>query len=80
MTFAIDSADHRVMMSSTKGSFSVHEVDKQGCCELYVMFLSNVFSGLTESTAVVFLIYDYLNVPDSKCKSCSRPGSNLPQL
>ncbi|KAK2912984.1 exosome complex component RRP46 [Channa argus] len=28
MTFAIDSAEHRVMTSSTKGSFSVHELQQ----------------------------------------------------
>ncbi|XP_062328413.1 exosome complex component RRP46 isoform X2 [Osmerus eperlanus] len=28
LTFAIDSTEHRVMMSSTKGSFSVHELQQ----------------------------------------------------
>lgn len=36
MTFAIDSKECRVMMSSTKGSFSVHEVSKliTKCCSI----------------------------------------------
>uniref|UniRef100_A0A0E9P989 Exoribonuclease phosphorolytic domain-containing protein n=1 Tax=Anguilla anguilla TaxID=7936 RepID=A0A0E9P989_ANGAN len=47
MTFAIDSAQHRVMMSSTKGSFSVNEL--QQCIAVSQRASEKIFQFYRES-------------------------------
>lgn len=44
MTFAIDSTERRVMMSSTKGSFTVHEVSKHVIYFRNTNEMKNVFN------------------------------------
>ncbi|XP_046891407.1 exosome complex component RRP46 isoform X1 [Hypomesus transpacificus] len=47
LTFAIDSTEHRVMMSSTKGSFSVHEL--QQCIAVSQKASEKIFQFYRES-------------------------------